>query len=147
MRSKIRCDGKSTVLLQNFLDLNWAQVARQSLCSLVSSCPECSTVSSLASHGKIRLASDEASRAPSFAREEGYRASTICTSSHVRLLFNNCFIGMFLIFGIQFVPIILSACRPLLLYMTSSREFSESCSLDFVLTCIIFHLIGGPLHT
>jgi hypothetical protein len=27
MRPKIRCDGKSTVLLQNFLDLNWAWVA------------------------------------------------------------------------------------------------------------------------
>jgi hypothetical protein len=26
MRPKIRCDGESTVLLQNFLDLNWAQV-------------------------------------------------------------------------------------------------------------------------
>jgi hypothetical protein len=25
MRLKIRCDEKSTVLLQNFLDLNWAQ--------------------------------------------------------------------------------------------------------------------------
>jgi hypothetical protein len=24
MRLKIRCDGESTVLLQNFLDLNWA---------------------------------------------------------------------------------------------------------------------------
>jgi hypothetical protein len=26
MRSKIQCDGESTVLLQNFLDLNWAVV-------------------------------------------------------------------------------------------------------------------------
>ena len=65
------------------------QVARQSLRSLVSSLVLSAQV------GKIRLASDEASRAPNFAREEGYRASTICTSSHVRLLFNNCFIGMF----------------------------------------------------
>jgi hypothetical protein len=27
MRPKIRCDGRCTVLLQNFLDLNWAKVA------------------------------------------------------------------------------------------------------------------------
>jgi hypothetical protein len=26
MRLKIRCDGESTVLLQNFLHLNWAQM-------------------------------------------------------------------------------------------------------------------------
>jgi hypothetical protein len=29
MRPKIRCDGKSTVLLQNFLDLNWTIYAEK----------------------------------------------------------------------------------------------------------------------
>jgi hypothetical protein len=33
MRRKIRCDGKSTVLLQNFLDLNWALVVPTTLIS------------------------------------------------------------------------------------------------------------------
>jgi hypothetical protein len=32
MRPKIRCDGKSTVLLQNFLDLNWAVVCVVCVC-------------------------------------------------------------------------------------------------------------------
>jgi hypothetical protein len=35
------------------------------------------------------------SRSPNFARKEGYRASTICTSSHAKLIFNTFFIHMF----------------------------------------------------
>lgn len=89
------------------------QAARQSLCSLVSFFVLSALPFHLASHGKISLVSDEASRTPYFAWF-GYRASTICTSSHVRLLFNTLFYTQLLIFLVsgEFAPIILSACRP-----------------------------------
>jgi hypothetical protein len=38
MRPKIRCDGESTVLLQNFLDLNWALVRYQQFQHQESNC-------------------------------------------------------------------------------------------------------------